>query len=244
VTLLDEVLEAHGGATRWEAARRVRARARSGGFLVRTRIPGTRFADYRLTVELAEPRAVLDPFPRPGLRGVFDRGAARLERGDGQVIASRGEPRKAFFGRSGFRRNFRWDALDATYFAGYAMWNYLSFPLLLTRPGLEISEISPWRSGGEQLRRLEVDFPETLDTHSRRQTFYLDRRGRLRRHDYVADVVGGWAKAAHLCEDHVEAGGLVFPTRRWVRPIGPRNRPLPFPTMVWIRLADLRVETG
>lgn len=244
MTLLDEVLEAHGGAARWRVARRVYVHARSGGFLLRTRVPGTRFADYRLTVDLAEPRAVLDPFPESGVRGVFDRGAARLERGDGEVIASRSEPRGAFFGRPGLRRNFRWDPLDATYFAGYAMWNYLSFPLLLSRPDVEVREISPWRSDGEELRRLEVDFPESMDTHSPRQTFYFDAAGRLVRHDYVAEVVGGWAKAAHLCADHVDADGLVFPTRRRVRPIGPHNHPLPFPTMVWIRLTDLRVDTG
>jgi hypothetical protein len=240
VTVLEEVLEAHGGAARWEAARRVRGRARSGGFLIRSRVPGTRFADYELTVELEERRTVFDPFPEPGVRGVFDAGTARLEREDGEVIASRREPRTAFFGRSGLRRNLRWDPLDATYFAGYAMWNYLSFPLLLTRLGLRVREIEPWR----QLRRLEVEFPEGLDTHSPRQTFYVDGRGLLVRHDYVAVVVGRWARAAHLCADHVEADGLVFPTRRWVRPIGSRNRPLPSPTMVWIELTDLHVERG
>jgi hypothetical protein len=244
MTLVDEALEAHGGAARWQAAKRVRAHARSGGFLLRTRVPGNRFADYHLTVDLDERRTVMDPFPEPELRGVFERGEARLEREGGEVVASRRDPRKAFFGRAGLRRNFRWDALDATYFAGYAMWNYLSFPLLLTRPDVEVREISPWRSNGEELRRLAVEFPEGLDTHSPRQRFYFDAGGRLVRHDYVADVVGRWARAAHLCADHVESGGLFFPTRRWVRPIGPRNRPLPFPTMVWIRLADLRVETG
>ena len=243
MTLLDDALEAHGGATRWQAARQVRARARSGGFLLRTRVPGNRFADYRLTVDLDERRTVMDPFPEPGIRGVFDRGEARLEREGGEVVASRGDPRKAFFGRAGLRRNLRWDALDATYFAGYAMWNYLSFPRLLVQPGVEITELEPWRSGEAELRRIEVKFPESLDTHSRRQRFYLDAGGLLVRHDYVAEVVGGWARAAHLCADHVEAAGLVFPTRRWVRPIGPRNRPLPLPTMVWIRLADLRVDT-
>ncbi len=242
--LLDEALEAHGGAAAWKAARRVRARARSGGFLLRTRVPGSRFADYRLTVDPGDERTVIDPFPQPGIRGVFERGQVRMEREGGDVVASRRDPRPAFFGRSGLRRNFRWDPLDATYFAGYAMWNYLSFPLLLTRPGVVVRELGPWRSGGEELRRLEVDFPEGIDTHSRRQTFHLGADGLLRRHDYVADVVGGWAKAAHRCADHVEAGGLTFPTRRWVRPIGPGNRPLPFPTMVWIQLTDLQVETG
>jgi hypothetical protein len=243
MTLVDEALEAHGGAARWQAAKRVQARARSGGFLLRTRVPGNRFADYSLTVDLDEPRTIMDPFPEPGIRGVFAPGEARLEREGGEVVASRRDPRKAFLGRSGLRRNLRWDALDATYFAGYAMWNYLSFPLLLTRPGVETREISPWRSNGEELRRIEATFPESLDTHSRRQRFYLDAGGLLVRHDYVAEVVGRWARAAHLSADHVEAGGLVFPTRRWVRPIGPGNRPLPLPTMVWIQLTDLRVDT-
>ncbi len=240
MSLLDEVLEAHGGAARWNAARRVHARARSGGLLLRTRVPGTRFADYRLTVDLDERRTVFDPFPEPGVRGVFERGAVRLEHGDGEVVASRVEPRPLFFGRSGLRRSVRWDALDSTYFAGYAMWNYLSFPLLLTRPDVTVREIEPWRG----LRRLEADFERGLDTHSARQAFYFDSGGLLVRHDYVADVVGRWARAAHLCADHVTADGLVFPARRWVRPIGPGNRPAPVPTMVWIELADLRIETG
>jgi len=244
VTLLDRVLEAHGGREAWEAATRVKARARSGGLLLRTRVPGTRFADYDLAVDLGERRTVFDPFPEPGIRGVFDRGEPRLERADGHVIASRSEPRPAFFGRAGLRRNLRWDALDATYFAGYAMWNYLSFPLLLTREDVEVRELAPWRSNGDELRRLEATFPDGLDTHSPQQTFYVDAGGLLVRHDYVADVVSRWARAAHMCADHVEAGGLVFPTRRWVRPIGPRNRPLPFPTMVWIQLTDLEVELG
>ena len=85
-------------------------------------------------------------------------------------------------------------------------------------------EVEPWRedAGGETWRRLEAHFPASLDTHSPRQIFYYDADLRLRRHDYTAEVVGGWARAAHMCADHVEAGGLVFPTRRWVRPIGPQ----------------------
>ncbi|HSF03552.1 MAG TPA: hypothetical protein VLA62_11100, partial [Solirubrobacterales bacterium] len=75
-SLLDEVLEAHGGLERWRAARTIRARVRSGGLLIRTRVPGNRFADYHATVAVDEPRAVLDPFPEDGQRGVFERGRA------------------------------------------------------------------------------------------------------------------------------------------------------------------------
>jgi hypothetical protein len=243
VPLLDEVLDAHGGLERWRDASRVRARVRSGGLLVRTRIPGTRFADYVITAEIEAPRSDAEPFPRVGHRAVFDGGAVRIENDAGETISSREDPRHEFFGRPGLRRNLRWDALDATYFAGYAMWNYLTTPYLLTRDGVEAREGEPWSQGGETWRRLEVTFPPGLDTHSQRQTFYFDDRALLRRHDYVAEVVGGWAHGAHYCADHVEAGGLVFPTRRWVRPIGPRDRSLPFPTMVWLRLSELAVET-
>ena len=238
--LLAEVLEAHGGLERWRAASTIAAGVHSGGLLLRTRVPGTRFADYEVTVGVGNELAVLDPFPEPGSRGVFDHGEVRIER-DGKVLAERSDPRPEFFGRTGLRRSFRWDALDSVYFAGYAMWNYLNTPQLLTRADIEVRTGDPWSQDGEAWRRLEVVFPEGFDTHSREQTFYFDERGMLRRHDYVAEVVGGWAHGAHYCADHVEAGGLRFPTRRWVRPIGPANRSLPFPTMIWIELDDVRV---
>jgi|Tabmets5t2r1_1033131.scaffolds.fasta_scaffold67949_2 hypothetical protein len=242
--LLEEVLEANGGLERWEATRSITARVRSGGLLHRTRVPGNRFADYRVTVDVHEPRATLDPFPRDGERGVFDRGAVSIETSDGELLESRAAARSAFGGLSGVRRNLRWDALDATYFAGYAMWNYLTTPLLLTRDGVDVSEGEDWSEGGETWRRLEVEFPSHIDTHSDRQSFYFDARGVLRRQDYVAEVVGRWARAAHYCDEHVRAGGLVFPTRRWVRPIGLRDRSLPFPTLVSLELSELHVESS
>ena len=111
--LLSEVLEAHGGLERWRKAGTVHARVRTGGLLIRTRVPGNRLADSRLTVHVQEPRTVLDPFPRDGQRGIFERGAARIESRDGEVLSSRPDARAAFFGRSGLRRNLRWDALDS-----------------------------------------------------------------------------------------------------------------------------------
>lgn len=241
-TLLDEVLDAHGGLEHWRAAGTVQARVRSGGLLMRTRLPGNRFADYRITAYVQEARTVLDPFPQEGQRGVFENGMPRIESTAGQVISSRENARAAFFGRSGLRRNIRWDALDSVYFAGYAMWNYLTTPYLLTRDGVEVTEGETWQEGGETWRRLTAVFPPHIDTHSPRQTFYFDANGSLRRHDYCPEVVGRWARAAHYCADPISAGGLTFPTRRWVRPIGPENRSLPFPTLVSLQLTDVRVE--
>ena len=87
-------------------------------------------------------------------------------------------------------------------------------------------------------------FPPDLDTHSAHQTFYVDVSGLIRRHDYTAEVVGGWARAAHRLSEHRQVDGLAFPTRRRVRPIGVRNRALPGPTLVWIELDALAVQKG
>ncbi len=208
--LLDGVLDAHGGLQRWRAAETVHGRVRTGGLLLRTRVPGNRFADYRITVHVQQARTVLDPFPRDGYRGVFESGQVRIESHDGAVISSRAHPRAAFFGRSGLRRNIRWDPLDSVYFAGYAMWNYLTTPYLLTREGVAVEEGAPWQQEGETWRRLIVSFPPDIDTHSPRQTFYVDASGLLRRHDYVPEVVGHWARAAHYCADPVDVDGFVF----------------------------------
>jgi hypothetical protein len=206
-------------------------------------MPGNRFRDARIEAATQEPVGWATPFPGEGRRGVFDHGTVRIETLDGEVLASRERPREQFFGRAGLRRNLRWDPLDAMYFAGYAWWNYLTHPFLLARDDVAVSEIEPWReAGGETWRRLEAHFPEGLDTHSEGQLFYYDAALRLRRHDYTAEVVGGWARAAHMCADHTEAGGLVFPTRRWVRPVGPRNRPLPAPTLVSLQLSEIEIE--
>lgn len=55
-----------------------------------------------------------------------------------------------------------------------------------------------------------------MHTHSRRQTFYFEEDGLLRRHDYVADVIGPWARGAHLWRDFETVGGLEMATVRHV----------------------------
>jgi hypothetical protein len=244
VSLLEEVLDAHGGAERWARTRRISARVRTGGLLPRTRMPGNRFADVRVTVDAERPLTTLEPFPGPGRVGVFEGGEVRIQTADGEVLDSRADARGAFSGLSGLRRNLRWDALDSVYFAGYANLNYLTTPFLLAGDGFEVSEGDAWEEGGEVWQRLEVTFPEGFDTHSRRQTFYFDALHLLRRHDYVAEPIGRWARAAHYCDEHARAGGLVFPTRRRVRPIGLRNRALGFPTLVSLDLSEIEVEAA
>jgi hypothetical protein len=208
------------------------------------RFPGNRLRDFEVRVEVGEQRAILWPFPRDGERAVFDRGPVRIETDSGEIVSERSEPRAAFNGLSGLRRNLRWDPLDVAYFAGYAIWNYLTTPYLLTWDRLDVTEGPEWREGDETWRRLEVAFPPDLHTHSTEQSFYVDQRGLIRRHDYTAEPVGGWARGVHLMDEHREFDGLVFPTRRRVRPRGPGGRALSGPILVALDVLEVGVETG
>jgi hypothetical protein len=228
------VLAAHGGRAAWESAREITARLRSGGLALAMKRAGAPFRAYEARMTMAEPRTVISPYaasvragarPEPGFRGVFEGDRVRIESEAGDVVAARTEMRRRF---PGLRRRLWWDPLDGLYFAGYALWNYFATPLLLTRAGVEVEESA---------NRLRVTFPSEVPTHSRRQVFQFDDRALLVRLDYTAAVFGRWARAQHVCRDHRNFDGLVFPTHRRVTPRG-----LPGPTLVWIDVEDVSVR--
>ena len=173
---------------------------------------------------------------------MFDRGDGRIEPSDAEQPDNRTDPRSAFFGLSGLRRNVHWDRLDVAYFAGYASWNYLTAPLLLTREGITVIEGEPWQESGQQWRRLEATFPAQIHTHCQKQTFYVDTDGLIRRHDFVAKAVGSWAKATLYCDQHRHVDGLIFPTRRRVLPRGPGGRVLSRPTLLDLDFDEIEIE--
>jgi hypothetical protein len=222
MSLLERVLEAHGGEQRWRSVKEIRAKAQSGGFALTTKGQGKTLADYVVRIDPTRPFAAFRPFGGHSV-GFFEPDRVWIENDDGQLAEERRDPRSAF--RWSLRRQFRWDDLDLLYFAGYAMWNYLTFPLMLLRDGVEVRESD---------RRLHVTFPPGIPVHSRRQVFHFDDEGLLRRNDYTAEVFGKWARGRHFSYDHREFGGLVFPTRRRVH-LGV----LPRPTIVWIDLEEI-----
>jgi hypothetical protein len=133
-----------------------------------------------------------------------------------------GEPRPR-----GMARRFRWTNADVVHFAGYALWGYMTAPFMFTGDGFTVRELPR--------RRLRVDFPPSVPTHSRRQIFHFDADAVLRRLDYTAEVMlGPLARAKHRCYDHTWIDGLLIPTRRRVTPRG-----LPAPTLVAIDIDEV-----
>jgi hypothetical protein len=184
-------------------------------------------------VDLPEPRALLRPIDRRGRIGVLDGLDVRLEDDSGHVLEERKDARTHF---PGGRRLLYWDALDLTYFLGYAFWGYFALPPLLFRDDIE------WREIREGI--LEARFPSTLPRHSEIQRFYFDQSGLLTRNDYVAEVFSAQAKAANMVLAHGEWNGIPFPSHRRVTPRIKDDQVMGWPKMVGIKVEDWRLVGG
>ena len=239
--LLDNILAAHGGLAYWNSLEAVEAELSASGFLFRAKRRPV-LDHVRVRAWTREPRFALYDFPRAGqVAELIGTKEVRISDQEGRVLTRRQDPRSAF---RTFRHLFSWDDLDFIYFAGYATWNYLTAPFLLSYPGVAVTEAGSASGSLASFTRLQVSFPDDIPTHCREQVFYFDALQQLRRLDYTAEVVGGWAHAAHLCGEYRSFGGIQAPTKRRVRPLLFGNDPLPGPTLVAIDIHDLQPVPG
>lgn len=221
MSLLAEAIAAHDGAERFEAIDELAVSLRCGGVALPARGQPRALSRLEARVRTRDPHVRFLDWPRAGETGVFDGWHSRIEGRDSPAA------------RNGRRRRLLWDSLDVLHFAGYALWNYMTLPFLLARPGFETRELPG--------RRLEALFPPEIPTHSRRQVFHLDAAGRIARHDYTAEVFGLWARGAHHSLEFKRYEGLVVAVRRRVVPRGPRDVALPGPTIVSIAIDRVAV---
>lgn len=231
--LLDFALASHGGLDRWRAIRTVTATLTSGGALFDLKGYGGGLGAVAATADSTIPRLTFTPFAGAA-RGVFELDRVAVTMADGGE-RWRENPRAAF---ADVGLETPWDDLHLLYFTGYAMWNYLCTPFLLTWPGFEVAEIEPWNEGAETWRRLRVHFPHDVPTHSAEQVLYFDDEGLLRRLDYTAEVVSA-IPVAHYCYDHQDFSGLVVPTRRRVLRRRDDGTAAPEPVFVEIDIAQV-----
>lgn len=212
-TLLERSIARHGGWARWREAGGVSLVPVSiGGALPRMKGLGRTFpVPTRIELWPREAVAIFRDYPAVGYVGAFASGAVELASADGPAAARATDPRRSFEGWAKYRR---WSPLDALYFFGYALTHYQGLPFTLV--DAQPVRLRAARVEGRRVQGVEVEIPPHVHTHSRRQTFYFDDDGLLCRHDYVAEVVGRWARGAHLWEDIGAVHGLPVARRRRV----------------------------
>jgi hypothetical protein len=87
--------------------------------------------DVTVTIDAHAQSCSMARLTGPDRRGVFTPDRVAIETASGQLLQARQNPR-ASFDRS---IDTPWDDLQLAYFAGYAMWTYLTVPFLLAQPG-------------------------------------------------------------------------------------------------------------
>jgi hypothetical protein len=204
--LVLRAIERHGGWGRWSRLETVTIGLRSlWGWL--PRIKG-----YRRTFTLPD---ILTVWPRQGRVAWGADRASWFDRGDMHLPGEHSPGHRRRFAAL-LQRQRRWRPIDALYFFGYAFASYTAVPFILPALRFEGPIAGRWR--GERLAGVRVRYPAGSDVHSPRQSYLFDATGLLRRNDYVAEVVGGWAQGAHGCDDYQTIEGLPVPTRRTVVP--------------------------
>ncbi len=220
--LLDRAIAAHGGWSRWEKARTVKAHIAVGGAVLHVKGFPQAYADIYWEIDAHKPHTEFTPFLKAGQRGIWEPNQTSVVSQTGEVTAKLNAPRTSFAGHTVMTK---WDELQLIYFTGYALWTYFATPFLFKLPGVKTDEIAPWTNEGETWRRLKVTFPADLHSHSTEQTYYFNADGLLTRQDYSVETMGG-TNSCHYSSNHKTFDGLVFPTTRRVYAIGEHNLPV------------------
>ena len=233
--LLAITIKAHGGQDRWNQLNTVSARLTQGGALWALKGQEGILDSVVVTANLHDERVSHRPFGAPDRRSAFTPGRVAIETEDGTVLESLDQPRASFAGHTA---ETPWNALQLAYFAGAAMWTYLTQPFSFTLPGFRMTELDPWEEAGQLWRRLLVAWPSHLATHSTEQTLYLSPDGLLVRHDYDVEISVG-ATAAHYLSDYVDVQGIMVPTSHRILPRTPDGQSLAEPLIVSIGLSEI-----
>jgi hypothetical protein len=234
-SLLDELIEAHGGLARWAQLETMHARLTQGGVTWALKGYAGELSDVYVIARLHEQSVSHRPFLEPGLHSCYRPSRVSIERPDGTEVDSFEDPRVSFAGHT---LQTPWSRLQLVYFVGTSMWTYLTHPFTYALPGFETKELGPWDEKGEELLRLQVTWPDLPVGHSRVQTLYFGEDRLIRRFDYEIDIMDG-ARGAHLVSDYTEVAGILVPRQHNIFARDEKDQLVPEPLLVPIGLDEI-----
>jgi len=237
-TLLEKIIDAHGGG-RWGEVDQISATRHFGGaFWALKSVPGIA-EEGRFTVDLRREHSQLYNFGDADLHTDFTPDRVAIIRADGTVVKELLQPRASF---DGHELMTPWNDLHLAYFTGYAMWTYNTEPQSFTLDGVVTQELGPWtEEDGQVWDRLQVTYPSSLATHTPVQVVYADSDGVLRRRDYSVDIAGG-SPAVEYMTEQTRYEGLLLPRHREIYVRDDAGRAVREPLLVSIDIDDVSVS--
>ncbi len=228
--LAAEVIDAHGGLDRWRRFSHLSAHLIQGGVLWPFKDQGGVLDDTNVTVSLREIHASHAPFGSIAARSDYRPDRVALLDAEGAEIDALDDPRTSFAGHA---LETPWTPTQLAYFAGCAMWTYFNMPFLLAREGVETQLLDIWEEDGQRWRRLRLQLPPNIVSHSSIQTLYVTEEGLIARHDYDVEIAGG-TPGAHYPTEYIDVEGIHLPTRRRIYPRHPNGQRVSEPLVVSI----------
>jgi hypothetical protein len=224
--LAQKTIAIYGGIDHWNSFEYIEAEVSVSGFAFKMK-KRPFFEHAKIRMAIHRPYSELTPIgERKDVTGILDGKDVYLKGGNGTILEERKDARLNFPKR-------KWDDLDMSYFANYAFWNYFAFPHLLMDSTID------WTQTSDNM--LKATFPDNIPTHSREQEFVFDTlNGRLIQHNYVVDIIGKWAKAAHVTQKHEDMNKFLIATKRIVTPKKRNGKPRKRPVLIDITIHNLK----
>ncbi|NBA77641.1 hypothetical protein GOQ04_18940 [Emticicia sp. ODNR4P] len=208
--LLGKALKAHSGTADATLYQSVNLHANIGGAIWAIKGHENGMADVKFKGSLGEQQSAWENLFQKGYTSSFTPDKVTLFDENGKLIEELINPRESFKGHG---VETPWTKAQLVYFSSYATWNYATTPFNFLIPGVQLNELDTWEENGETLRRLEVIYPDGFATHSKRQVFYFNAEGLLKRHDYWPEVLGG-SSATQIIEGYQSFSGFQIGTKR------------------------------
>jgi hypothetical protein len=234
--LLSLAIKAHGGLDRWNTVTSVEITASITGAIWHVKSKPDVLKSVVMTADTRSER-LTTVFPGQDKRSSFEPNRVVIERADGTPVEARDDPEASFAGQE---LDTPWDDIHVAYFSGEALWTYLNTPFLYARDDFVTEEIAPVEADGETWRRLEVTFPDTVKSHTRKQIFCFGPDGLLRRHDYTVDILGG-GTGLNYATNYLDVEGIIFPTTRRVYAYTGDYQRVPEPVLVAVDITEVKL---
>jgi len=216
MTLLADALHAGGGLDLWRQMHRFTVHISIGGALCVGKCRTAQLKDLVAEGGTQQQALEITGFTASDRRALYRPHWVALEGLDGQRLQERYAAPATF---RGHMKLAAWDDLQLAHYCGYLIWNYVAVPFILADSDVVTEEIEPGDVHGEIWRRLKVEFPPRVVTHSAQQTFYFDREGLLRRVDYPA-IDDDQTQTAQVFWEHQCFSGILVPTLCRISKVG------------------------
>ncbi len=210
MSLLDDVLEAGGGADRLQGLNRFTAHLSLKGGLPRSKGKDGFIHEVVVEGSIREPELQITGFANPDRRALLSRDRVAIERSDGVLLAERLNPVSSFAKHDEL---MPWDDLHFAYYSGCFIWSCFAQQFQLIAQDVQITELPTKHERSDGWRSLKIALPTRLAVFAGEQIAHFDGLAMLRCVEYSPTL----ATRKRLVEDtsaHQRFSNVVIPTLR------------------------------